>query len=144
MKLMILCTDYGHPERKQPSLHGRKFTPTPKFLGTAETYFVCHIGPIFQISLIYAIIGCPQSVTTTDTRWLNPKFFAAQAPCNKSTYIKKAFLLKSSVYRTAIILIVENTTFCCVLFPMYFQCIILGVALTPQRIFSKCYFFRIL
>ena len=25
-------TDYGRPERKQPSLHGRKFTP--KFLGT--------------------------------------------------------------------------------------------------------------
>ena len=54
---------YGHPERKQPSLQGRKFTPTPKFLGTAEKYFVCHIGPIFQISLIYAFIGCPQSVS---------------------------------------------------------------------------------
>ena len=25
----------------------------------AEAYFVCHIGPIFQISLIYAFIGCP-------------------------------------------------------------------------------------
>ena len=48
-------TDYGRPERKQPSLHGRKFTSTPKD-------FVCHIGPIFQISLIYAFIGCPQSV----------------------------------------------------------------------------------
>ena len=23
----------------------------PKFLGTAEAYFVCHIGPIFRISL---------------------------------------------------------------------------------------------
>ena len=55
-------TDYGHPERKQPSLHGRKFNPNPKFLGTAEAYFVCHIVPIFQISLIYAFIGCPQSV----------------------------------------------------------------------------------
>ena len=46
-------TDYGHP------LHGRKSNPNPKFLGTAEVYFVCHIGPIFQISLIYAFIGCP-------------------------------------------------------------------------------------
>ena len=55
----ILPTDYGHPERKWPSLHGRKFTPTPKFLGTAEPDFVCHIGLIFQISLIYAFIGCP-------------------------------------------------------------------------------------
>ena len=54
--------DYGHPERKQPSLHGQKFNPNPKFLGTAEAYFVCHIGPIFQICLVYAFIGCPQSV----------------------------------------------------------------------------------
>ena len=58
-------TDYGRPERKQPSLHGRKFTPTPKFLGTAVEYFVCHTGPIFQISLIYVFIGCPQSVVQT-------------------------------------------------------------------------------
>ena len=58
-------TDYGRPERKLPSLHGRKFTPTPKFLGMAAAYFVYHIGPFFQISLIYAFIGCPQSVQAT-------------------------------------------------------------------------------
>ena len=52
-------TDYGRPERKQPSLHGRKFNPNYKFLGTAKAYFVCHIGTIFQVSLIYAFIGCP-------------------------------------------------------------------------------------
>ena len=63
MPLMIpYGTDYGRPERKWPSLHGQKFNPNPKFLGTAEAYFVCHIGSIFQISLIYAFIGCPQSV----------------------------------------------------------------------------------
>ena len=45
-----------------PSLNLRKSTPTPKFLGMAEAYFVCHIGPSFEISLIYAFIGCPQSV----------------------------------------------------------------------------------
>ena len=56
-KLIPCPTDYGHPERKKPSLHGRKFNPNPKFLGMAEGYFVCHIGPIFQISLIYAFIG---------------------------------------------------------------------------------------
>ena len=55
-------TDYGRPVRKSPSLHGRKFTPTPKFLGTAKAYFVCHIGPNFQISLINAFIGRPYSV----------------------------------------------------------------------------------
>jgi hypothetical protein len=34
--------------RKSPSLHGRKSNPNPKFLGTAEAYFVCHIGPNFS------------------------------------------------------------------------------------------------
>ena len=33
--------------------------PNSEFLGTAESYFVCHIGSNFQISLIYAFIGCP-------------------------------------------------------------------------------------
>ena len=51
--------DYGRPARKSPSLHGRKSNPNPKFIGTAEAYFVCQIGPKFQISLIYAFIGCP-------------------------------------------------------------------------------------
>ena len=56
-----LPMDYGRPERKSPSLNSRKSTPTPnpKFLGTTEAYFVFHIGPNFQISLIYAFIGCP-------------------------------------------------------------------------------------
>ena len=30
-----------------------------QILGTAEAYFVWHIGPNFQISLIYAFIRCP-------------------------------------------------------------------------------------
>ena len=55
-------TDYGHPVRKSPSVHVRKSNLKTKFLGMAEAYFVCHIGPKFQISLIYAFIGCPQSV----------------------------------------------------------------------------------
>ena len=42
-------TDYRRPEKKQPSLHGQKFNPNPKFLGTAKAYFVSNIGPIFQI-----------------------------------------------------------------------------------------------
>ena len=57
--IMAKATDYGRTERKYPSLHGRKFNPNSKFLGTAEAYFVCQIGPIFQISLICAFIGCP-------------------------------------------------------------------------------------
>ena len=44
------------------ALQGQKSTPIPKLLGTAEAYFVCHIGPIFQISLVYAFIGCLQSM----------------------------------------------------------------------------------
>jgi hypothetical protein len=31
----------------------------PNFFGTAIAYFVCSIGPNFQISLIYAFIRCP-------------------------------------------------------------------------------------
>jgi hypothetical protein len=55
---MLQDTDYGRPVTKLPSLHGQKSTPTLKFLGTAEAYFVCHLGPNFQISLIYAFNGC--------------------------------------------------------------------------------------
>ena len=43
----------------------RKFNPNPKFLGTAEAYFVCHIGLIFHISFIYAFIWCPKSVISS-------------------------------------------------------------------------------
>ena len=50
--LMLWITDYGRPVRKSPSLHGQKSNPNHKFLGTAKAYFVCHIGPNFQISLI--------------------------------------------------------------------------------------------
>ena len=56
---MILSKDYGRPVRKSLSPHGRKSTSNPKFLGKAEAYFVCLIGPNFQIPLIYAFIVCP-------------------------------------------------------------------------------------
>ena len=59
---MAYCTDYGRPVRISSSLHGRKSTSTPKFLGTAEACFVCQIGQNYKISLIYAFIGCLQSV----------------------------------------------------------------------------------
>ena len=60
MQLEDQITDYERPERKYIAFaHGQKVTLTPKFLGTAVAYFVCHNGPIFQISLIYALIGCP-------------------------------------------------------------------------------------
>ena len=38
-------------------------------VGTAEAYFVCNIGPNFQISLVYAFIGCPQSVHFATAWW---------------------------------------------------------------------------
>jgi hypothetical protein len=56
---ILAFTDYGRPVRKSPLLHGQKSNPNPKFLGMAEAHFVCHIGPRFQISLIYSFIGCP-------------------------------------------------------------------------------------
>ena len=68
--LAILCsTDYVRVVRKSPSLHSRKSNPNPKLIDMAEAYFVCHIGPKFQISLIYAFIGCPcLNVSTTPLR----------------------------------------------------------------------------
>ena len=58
MKLAKLqwCTDYGRPVKKSPSLHGRKSTLTPKFLGSL--FHLSH-RPNFQFSLIYDFIGCP-------------------------------------------------------------------------------------
>ena len=56
---MIATANYGSLMRISPSLHDRKSNPNPKFLGMAKAYFVCHISPKFQISLIYAFIGCP-------------------------------------------------------------------------------------
>jgi hypothetical protein len=56
---MASFTDNGRPVRELPSMHSRKSNPNPKFLGTAEAYFVCHISPNFQIFLICAFIGCP-------------------------------------------------------------------------------------
>ena len=55
-EFIISSNCMGHGLR-MPSLHGQK--SNPKFLGTAEAHFVCHNGPNFQISLIYAFIGCP-------------------------------------------------------------------------------------
>ena len=48
----VELTDYGCPERKSPSLNGRKYNPNPKFLGTVES----PSDPNFQISLIYASV----------------------------------------------------------------------------------------
>ena len=81
--LFTFSTDYGRPVRKSPSLHGRKSTPNPKFLGTAKAYFVCHIGPNFQISLIYAFIGCPQSLV------LAILFFSAKKVVCSERVLKK-------------------------------------------------------
>ena len=38
------------------------FTAQPKI--HSEAYFVCHIGPNFKISMIYALTGYPQAVET--------------------------------------------------------------------------------
>ena len=37
-------------------MQSRKFNPNPKLLDMAEAYFVCHIGPIFQIALSYGLL----------------------------------------------------------------------------------------
>ena len=62
---ITVATDYGRPVKKSPSLHGRKSTPTLKFLGATKAYLVCHISTNFLITLIYAFIWCPWSVLLT-------------------------------------------------------------------------------
>ena len=63
VRMLILIDGLGHGLRTPDEEIA--FTARPKiisqfqFLGTAESYFVCHIGPKFQNSLIYAFIGCP-------------------------------------------------------------------------------------
>ena len=59
----VWTTDFRLLVSKSPSLHSRR--SNSKFLGTTEAYFVRHIGPNFQISMIYAFIGCPSSVSWT-------------------------------------------------------------------------------
>ena len=60
--------DYGRLVRKSPSLHCWKSTPTPKFLGTAKAYFVCHISPNFQIFLICTYLHWV-SLVRDSTQW---------------------------------------------------------------------------
>ena len=57
----IQCGGHGlqTPGKEITFTAGLKSTPSPKFLGTAEAYFVYNIDQNFQISLIYAFIGCP-------------------------------------------------------------------------------------
>ena len=43
-----LGTDYGRPERKKPSLHGRKFTPNPKIFRYGGSIFCLPHRPNFS------------------------------------------------------------------------------------------------
>ena len=47
------------------ALHGWIFTPTPKFLGTIEAYFVCHIGPNFS-DIFDLCLHCVSAVRAID------------------------------------------------------------------------------
>ena len=53
---LVLTTDYGHPERKWPSLHGRKFNPNPKFIG--RSIFCLAHRPNFcpKLSLVWSLV----------------------------------------------------------------------------------------
>ena len=62
-------TNYGRPERKKPTLHSRKFTPTPKFLGTAEAYFVATSAQLFRYLWFMASLG--ESVWYEMTKQIN-------------------------------------------------------------------------
>ena len=77
--------------KKLPPLHGRKSTPTSKFLDTAEAYFVIHIGPNFRISLIYAfIIIMDKSFTNSFSLFQLLQFF---------TFYKQKYFLEKIIYK---------------------------------------------
>ena len=66
--------DYRRPVRKSLPLHGRKIHSHSQFFGTAEAYFVCHIGPNFQIFLIYAFIGVRSPWKGYSPPWRSPNY----------------------------------------------------------------------
>ena len=47
--------------QRESSLHctAENSFPLPDFFCSIEAHLICQISPIFQISLIYAFIGCP-------------------------------------------------------------------------------------
>ena len=63
----------GHGLRTPGEEIGRKSNPDPKFLGTDKTYFVCHIGPKFQISLINAFKGVRSPWFWASRLWVREK-----------------------------------------------------------------------
>ena len=54
---MITATDYGRPVRKSPSLHGRKSTPTPKFLVRPKHILSATSAQIFRFLWFMPLLG---------------------------------------------------------------------------------------
>ena len=85
----------------------------------AKAYFVCHIGLIFQISLIYAFIGCPQSVGLCEEgSFFSPFLFCCcihRRPRHASSVAPNLFQLRaimgSNDFRKSILIIM----------PLYFH-----------------------
>ena len=86
MPLMIpYGTDYGRPERKWPSLHGQKFNPNPKFLGSifclphllnfSDIFELC----LYWVSVVRALWLCSEKIFLSvcksycATYWQNKK-----------------------------------------------------------------------
>ena len=105
--------DYGRTVRISPSLHGRKSTTTPKFLGTANAYFV---GPNFSdfvgLCLWVSVVrGAADCCLWFKTKWnyftsrrdekVFPLLAARERSCSTSRFIKngscsvKFYLLQS-------------------------------------------------
>ena len=102
-------TDYGRPVRKSSLLHGRKSNPNPKFIDTAEAYFACHIGLKFQVSLIYAFIGCSQSVKHSIFHlYLHLHVMFFNNPCATIALLWKRLIISDSNLRNFVYLKVSR------------------------------------
>ena len=71
---MVNSTDYGHPERKIAFTARPKVKSQSQIFRYGQSIFCRNIVANFQISLIYAFIGCPQSVVCMQLLCSSPCF----------------------------------------------------------------------
>ena len=90
---MLAFMDYGRPVRRFSSLHGQKSSPTHKFFGTVEAYFVCHMVHIFSFDLclhwVSVVRECKYSDLSPYSLFETLQMFTLDTPCPPLFLCKK-------------------------------------------------------
>ena len=81
----ITTMDYGRPVRKLPSLHGRKSTPTPKFLG--RSIFCLSHRPKF--SDVFKLTRANLEILRTPNEGINQKKSEILGRCGRQNMYQK-------------------------------------------------------